>query len=115
MFLYSNTWAKLDMAHRIKIANKLGIPKTKSTHMFNNTILDDGFSMSEIEKAIDVPNLQKVLDTKEPDPMKLWLMLIHSLTPVTIQPKQNPEVKLADKIELKDAKPKTRGRPKKQV
>lgn len=74
-FLYS-TWIKLPIETRIKIAGIFNIPKQGPTHVFNNEIQSDGYSIKEIESALTIPALQGYLGSQETDMLKLWTMLV---------------------------------------
>ena len=73
--LYGN-WLKLPITTRIKLAEIFNIPKIGSTHVSNNTIQSDGYSVATIEENLSIPSIQKYLDTTEADYLKLWSMLI---------------------------------------
>ncbi len=79
MFLYSH-WLKLPITTRIKIANKFGIEKKGSTHVFNNVIQTDGFNIRDIEEALNVTAMQDFIgDCSETNPEKLWLIFIDKM------------------------------------
>lgn len=75
IFLYSN-WSDLSITARHQIAHALGIAKKHPTHVDSNRIVSDGYEMKDIEKALNVENLQAYLETKETDLTVLWEMLV---------------------------------------
>lgn len=79
MILYSQ-WTDLPINIRHKIANVFGITKKGSTHVVDNEIQSDGYSIKDIEKGLSVEVLQKYLDTTETSLQKLWDELIYRAT-----------------------------------
>ncbi len=91
MILYSQ-WLRLPLNKRAELANRLGVAKVRSTHVFNDTIADDGYEIHTLEAALTVDNLQAVLDTKEKDVEKLWAMLVDEPEPMaTITPEEQTQ------------------------
>lgn len=75
MFLYSK-WTELPITARIKLANDFGIPRIRSVHVSDNRIVDDGYDLKAVEKALAVEKLQVYLNSKETDTDKLWELLV---------------------------------------
>ena len=80
-FLYSK-WLALDLPTRHRIAEEFGIVKKGSTHVQDNIVVSDGFLISEVEQALNLENMQRILNTEETDVFVLWDMLVNS-TPVS--------------------------------
>jgi hypothetical protein len=114
---------ELKLPVRYRIAQAFGIAKKGPTHVDSNVIVSDGYSIKEIENALNIDAMQAYLETKEQDPSKLWDMLIAKIEgrevptlspPTQIAPTDEviqPPVK-APKI-LPEVK-KKRGRPAKK-
>lgn len=51
-FLYSR-WLALPLSTRVKIATELGIAKTGSTHVVDNRVESDGYSINTVEAALE--------------------------------------------------------------
>lgn len=124
MLLYS-AWLRLPINLRHKIASELNIPKKHPTHVQDNVIVTDGYSIQDVEKALTVENLQVFLGvgSQENDINVLWQMLItppsheanvvNDIPVITLKQmidKQTPEVKKAIEKEVKRLK--TKGRPR---
>lgn len=75
MLMYS-AWTRLPITTRQKIATDFGIGKVRPTHVANDRILDDGYDIGQLERALEVPNLQIFLATEESDHQMLWNQLI---------------------------------------
>lgn len=45
-------WLSLSLSTRVKIAQRLGIAKTGSTHVVNNIVESDGYKVYDVENAI---------------------------------------------------------------
>lgn len=58
-------WMKTPLGTRIKIAQEFGITKHRATHVADNQVIDDGYNMVEIEKALSVEKLQNFLHSSE--------------------------------------------------
>lgn len=81
MILYSQ-WMRLPINVRHKIANDLGIPKKSPTHVQDNVIISDGYTIQDVEDALTVERLQIYLGVglQETDIHILWDMLINPQT-----------------------------------
>lgn len=75
MILYSQ-WTSQGIGTRSKIAEIFNIPKVRSTHVSNNKVVDDGYNIEDVERAINVPDLQIYLNSTESDLSKLLTMLV---------------------------------------
>ncbi len=75
MFLY-HKWLELPIQTRIRIASEFGIIKKGSTHVVDNQIQSDGYSVKDVEQALNVDAIQQKLGTNETDMAKLWELLI---------------------------------------
>lgn len=75
MFLYSQ-WLSLPITTRIKIANDFGIIKKGSTHVVNNEIQSDGFSVKDIETALNTEAIQIYTGVLSNDLTILWAALV---------------------------------------
>ena len=76
MFLYGN-WLKLSIVTRMKIADKFGIKKVGTVHVFDNVVQSDGYSVRDVEKALTTESIRQFLETEENDLVKLWDLLIN--------------------------------------
>ena len=75
MQIYS-TWLSLPIGVRHQLAHKLGIEKKFPTEVQDNQIKSDGYALKDIEIALAIENLQKVLETEEKDHKTLldWMI-----------------------------------------
>jgi len=80
-FLYSK-WLELDLPTRHRIAQEFGIVKRNSTHVQDNVVVSDGYLIKEVEQALNLDAMQRVLNTSETDMAILWDILVNS-TPVS--------------------------------
>ncbi len=113
MILYSS-WLSLSLATRHKIASEFGIVKKGPTHVADNIVKDDGYSVKDIEVALTMYNIQKYFGTTETDVTVLWSYLIDKMEGKDIQLLDiNTPMQIVEKKEgiIKEVKP--RGRPKK--
>ncbi len=78
IFLYHD-WMSLPLETRIKLADQFGIKKTSPTHVFDNRIESDGYSIRDVEKALNLPAIQSYLLTEETDLQKLWPMIVDKI------------------------------------
>jgi hypothetical protein len=78
MFLYTS-WLLLPIETRMKLATQFGIKKTGPTHVADNVIQSDGYSIKDIENALTVSGIQSYINTKETDSEKLWSMLVDKI------------------------------------
>jgi len=88
IFLYHD-WMSLSLPTRNKLANKFGIKKTSSTHVVNNQVESDGYSLRDVEKGLNLPAIKEFLGTEESDMQKLWTMLVDKIedrVPAVIPP-----------------------------
>ncbi len=60
-------WVTLSLPTRIAIAKQFGISKNRSTSVVNNTVVDDGYNIPDVENAISVASLQAFLGTDSTD------------------------------------------------
>lgn len=120
MAISYSRWIDLSGETRVKIADALGIPKMRSTHVSDNKVVDDGYNLKDIENALSVPSLQTYLGSTETDVFKLFQMIVDKM-----EGRWKPAVeitKVDDKIvavPVEEVKPKIqvkshRGRPKKK-
>lgn len=112
MFMYSH-WLALPLPERQKLATLFGIAKTGPTHVQDNRVVADGFSVADVERQITVEALQKFLRTDEKDHTILWQTLLNQIRGVVSPPiveEKKEEVPLT--VEEVVA-PKKRGRPAK--
>jgi hypothetical protein len=65
----------MPLHHRAKIAEQFNIKKVRPTHVANNVVIDDGYSLYDVERAVDTASLQVFLKTHELDPIKLFDLL----------------------------------------
>jgi len=109
MFLYS-LWLRLDLPTRNRIASEFGIVKKNSTHVQDNRVISDGFLIEDVETALSLENLQRILQTNNTDIAILWDMLVNS-TPV---PKELlPKVEVAPEQPIKKITKKKNAKTKK--
>lgn len=78
MFLYGN-WLKLSIVTRMKLADKFGIKKTGTVHVFDNQVQSDGYSVKDVEKALNLKDIQSYLETEESDLVVLWSQLVDKI------------------------------------
>ena len=75
MLLYGN-WLRLSLPTRQKIAQEFNITKKGPTHVVDNMVKDDGYSIHDVESALSVESMQKFLNTDEGDIEILWGRLL---------------------------------------
>lgn len=109
-FLYSK-WVALPLPTRHAIAVVLNIKKTGPTHVSDNRVIDDGYTLDAVEQALQPENIKEVLGI-DGEPEELWDALIsRALAPIIPQapvPAPVSEVKLVEKpqtVEESNAKP----------
>jgi hypothetical protein len=78
MILYSQ-WLSLPITTRHLIAEKFGILKKSPTHVVDNKIQSDGFLVQDVESALSVEALQKFLNVKCDNHIKLWNELVYRM------------------------------------
>jgi hypothetical protein len=83
-------WLDLSIGVRHQIAFKLGLEKKFPTEVQDNFIKTDGYVMKDIEKALSIENLQKFLQTDEPDHALLLKWLIEGKPEESIGAVLNP-------------------------
>ncbi len=105
-FLYSH-WLAISLSDRIQLAHKLGIKKSRSTHVSNNVVVDDGFNIKDVELGLTVENLQKITGSISTDTKVLLDEAVRGLQPIGKMEVIMPSAPIA--IEVK----KKRGRPSK--
>lgn len=69
-------WLETSLGTRIKIAQQFGISKHRSTHVSNNVVIDDGYNIADVERVLDVNNLQTFLNSTETDIILLYSHLV---------------------------------------
>lgn len=84
-FLYSK-WLQLDLSTRHRIASEFGIIKKNSTHVQDNVVVNDGYLIQDVEQALNLDAMQRVLNTTETDMAILWDILIHSTPAPKVKP-----------------------------
>ncbi len=57
MFLYS-AWMRLPIGTRHDIAKQFGIAKVLPTHVQDNVVVQDGYKIEDVERALNVDALQ---------------------------------------------------------
>ncbi len=81
-------WLALPLGTRQKIASEFNILKLRATHVADNQILDDGYNVANVEKAMSVESLQTYLNSSEKDLLTLFQMLVDKIegrTPPVIE------------------------------
>lgn len=123
MFLYS-AWTNLNINTRHEIAARFGIIKKHSTEVVENVIKNDGYTIKDVEEALNIDAIQEFLGVKVTDMAILWNLLVAKIegreevidikSPEDIDTlKQSMMPPLDNIIEEYLAKPK-RGRPAKK-
>ncbi len=109
MFTFSH-WLNLSMTTRMKVAEAFGIPKTGRTHVFNNTIQNDGFEIKDIEEKITRESLQSFLETDEENLGHLWRRMVDKVEMGIVT---TPGLTVAPTTLTVSVPKKPRGRPRK--
>lgn len=78
MFPYS-LWCSLPIQKRHEIALKFNITKKGSTEVFSNTIKSDGYLVQDIDDALSLENVRRVLNTDETDSSILWSYIVDGM------------------------------------
>jgi hypothetical protein len=79
-------WTELSLGTRTKIAETLGIPKVRSTHVSDNRVVDDGYNIKDIENVLSVSSLQTYFNSTETDVFKLYQMLVDKMEGRYVEP-----------------------------
>lgn len=89
--LYTQEWINLPQEIRNSLATIFGLSKDCGTEVVDNRIVSDGFS-NESLKGITIEKMQHMLKTEEEDFMKLFSLVLESLTGSSAQPEPTVEV-----------------------
>lgn len=83
IFLYSH-WRALPISTRNKIATVFGIAKTGSIHVSNNHVVDDGYQIENVERALNIDALQQYTGSESSDFDELWQLMMQKLFDVYV-------------------------------
>ncbi len=92
--IYSGMWVRLPHEVKKVIVAKFNIERNGASHVVDGTVQTDGYLDRDLA-VLNVENLQKELDSKEPDLFVLWNSFIKK-----VQAELNPP-----KAEVKEEKP----------
>ncbi len=94
MFMYHH-WLRLPILTRIKIASQFGFNKTGSTHVFDNVIQSDGYSVKDIETSLTKQAIKDYLSTDEDNMDFLWSAMVEKIEGRT--PPEKEEIKIIER------------------
>jgi len=75
MFLYSH-WRSIPLQTRVLLSKQFGFSKVGSTHVSNNQVIDDGYKIEDVERALNVDAIQKYVGVDQTDMATLWELMI---------------------------------------
>lgn len=64
MIQYSK-WMDLPLYIKSKLAEQFKLERIRPIHVANNTVIDDGFNLKDVEQVFTIESLQMFLETKE--------------------------------------------------
>lgn len=100
MFLYSH-WLRLPIMTRIKIAHLFNIEKKGATHVVDNQIQNDGFSVKDIESAITKDSIHSYIgDTSINDLEILFNKLVDKINEKPLLEKE--EIRIVSESIIKE-------------
>lgn len=75
MFLYSH-WLELPLATRASIAEQFHFIKNGPTHVQDNRVISDGYSIKDVESALTLEALQEFTGAPSTHLQTLWDLLV---------------------------------------
>lgn len=105
------TWLKTPLITRVKIAQQFGIAKLRSTHVSNDVVVDDGYNIADVERAMSVEAMQLFTESKEKNVLVLFQMVVDKLEGKVVE--KEVESINEDVLPVEEPIKKSKGRPKK--
>lgn len=98
--LNTSIFIQLPSDIKVEFARVFNIPKNGKTHVVDNTVREDGYLNVDLEK-IDVPVLQKYLDSDKTDFFVLYTDVVDQLTKQLHPPKAVEPIKEVNEIDIR--------------
>jgi len=116
MILYSK-WLDLPINIRHEIARIFSISKKNPTHVQDNVVVSDGYTVKDVESALSVANIQDYLQDYVFDDINiLFDTLVYRIeNPIVLPPKEEiPDIEpIVTKLEVKPIKTNVKKQTKK--
>lgn len=85
MLIYPK-WSKLPLPTRQGLAALFGVARTRSTHVVDNQVADDGYRIEDLDNAFSTERVQEYVGSKEKDVLVLWDLMVSKFeTPEVIE------------------------------